>query len=215
MFQDIWYFINSQFFVAIITLAVGFTAWILYRKQNKDRKRDIANSILSEIQQAEKSVDRVRDYIRDTGNVEINIQIVRQNSWTSHKHLFSNDLDEDEWNEINNFYDNAELLNETLRRSNMIFEKNSDQIRSNMQEAVAAFSKAAASVYNEQNKEITVRDFNEKLDLFNKFYGDKSKIFTFSPVKYLNDANRILEDIRFISTSTAGEKLKRLSGKKR
>lgn len=215
MFRAIWNFVNSQFFIAMITLAVGFTAWILYHKQNKDQKRDLANSILSEIEQAEKSVDRVRNYIRDTGNVEINIQIVRQNSWTSHKHLFSNDLDEDEWNEINNFYDNAELLNETLKRSNMVFEKNSDQIRNNMQEAVAAFSKAAASLYNEENKEETVRNFNEGLNLFNKFYEDKNKEFTFSPVKYLNDANRILEDIRFISTSTAGEKLKKLSGKKK
>lgn len=212
--SSIWNFVNSQFFISIVTLAAGLTAWLVYIKQRNDKKRDIANSILSEIQYAEKAIDRVRNYIRDTDKSDINIQIIQQNSWVIHKHLFSSDFDEDEWNAINNFYSNALLLDDTLKQSNAVFESNAAQIRANMQRVVADLTEVTVINMTTDTLEQNLKNLNEKLSYFNNIYEDKKSDFTFTPVKYLNDANRILEDVKPISTSTAGDKLKRLAGKK-
>lgn len=213
--SSIWAFINSQFFVSLITLAVGSTAWILYVKQSDDRKRDIANSILSEIQHAEKAIERVKNYIRDTEKSDISIQIIQQNTWMSKKHLFSSNFDEDEWESINSFYSNAALLDDTLRQSNDVFEGNATQIRSNMQRVLADLVEVSVVNMSSENLEQTLKNLNEKLGYFSSIYEDKKGDFTFTPVKYLNDAKRILEDVKPISTSTAGDTLKKLAGKKK
>lgn len=212
--SSFWDFINSQFFVSLVTLGAGTTAWLIYKRQGNDQKRDIANSILSEIQYAEKAVDRVRNYIRDTEKADINMHIIQQNSWGTHKHLFSSDFDEDEWNAISNFYNCAILLDDTLKQSNAVFESNAAQIRTNMQRVVADLTEVTIVNIDSSNLEESLKNLNEKLELFDKIYDDKKNSFIFTPVKYLNDAKQILEDIQSISTSTAGDKLKRLAGKK-
>ena len=210
----IWNFLNSQFFVALVTLAAGTVAWLIYRKQRNDGKRDIANSILSEIQYAEKAVDRVRNYIRDTDKSDINVHIIQQNSWAIHRHLFSSDFDEDEWNAISSFYNNAVLLDDVLKQSNNVFESNAFQIRANMQRVLADLTEVTVVNMDASNLEDSLKSLNEKLGYFENIYEDKKGEFVFTPMKYLNDAKQILEDIAAISTSTAGDTLKKLAGKK-
>lgn len=212
--SNIWNFVNSQFFIALVTLIAGLTAWFVYQRQRNDKKRDIANSILSDIQYAEKAVDRVRNYIRDTDKSDVSVQIIQQNSWVTHKHLFSSDFDEDEWNAINNFYSNALLLDGTLKQSNAVFESNAAQIRANMQRVVADLTEITVINMTADNLEQSLKSLNEKLSYFNNIYEDKKNEFTFTPMKYLNDAKRILEDIKPISTSTAGDRLKKLARKR-
>lgn len=213
--SNLWNFLNSQFFVSVVTFGAGLVAWFIYKKQRDDKKRDIANSILSEIQHAEKAVERVRNYIRDTDKSDISIQILQQNSWMTKKHIFSSDFDEDEWESINTFYSSTLLLDETLKQSNAVFESNAAQIRANMQRVVADLIEVSVVSINSENLEQSLKNLNEKLGYFSSIYEDKKGEFTFTPVKYLNDANRILEDIKPLSTSTAGDTLKKLAGKKK
>ncbi len=213
--DSLWYFLNSQFFIALITLTAGLIAWFIYGKQRRDTKRDIANSILSETQYAEKSVERVRNYIRDTGQADINIKILQLNSWARHKHLFSSDFDEDEWGAINNFYANAVLLDDTLKQSNLVFESNAEHIRSNMQRAITDLLEVVAVNTKPETIEQDLKQLKDRAEFFATVYEDYKKDFTFTPVKYLEDTKRILEDIQSVSTSTAGETLKKLAGKKK
>lgn len=213
--DDLWKFLNSQFFIALVTLTAGLVAWFVYSRQRSDKKRDIANSILSEIQLAEKAIERVRNYVRDTQQADINIQILQLNSWSQHKHLFSSDFDEDEWSSINGFYANAALLDQTLRQSNAVFESNAEQIRSNMQRVIADLVELMVVQTNKETIEQDLRQLKERAELFSDLYEEKKKEFTFTPVKYLDDIKRTLEDISPLSTSTAGEKLKKLAGKKK
>lgn len=95
--------LNTPLFTTIATLAAGVVAYLVYIKQKQDKKRDIANAILSEIRSAEIAIDKVRDYVRDNEKVDINIKIVEYNSWTKYRYIFSNDLDGDQWREISIF----------------------------------------------------------------------------------------------------------------
>ncbi|MCA9346709.1 hypothetical protein KC960_04425, partial [Candidatus Saccharibacteria bacterium] len=194
--NSIWDFLNSQFFEALITFVVGLAAWYVYKKQRDDTKRDIANSVLSEIQSAERAIERVRDYIRDTEKTDISIRIIGVNSWTEYRHYFSNDLDEDEWAEINSFYNDAILLDEVLRQSNAVFESNAEQIRANMQRILADLTGNMALSTTAENLESSLKNLNDKATLFDQVYQEKMKDFTFTPVKYMNDAKKILEDLK-------------------
>lgn len=206
--------LNTPLFTTIVTLAAGVVAYLVYIKQKQDKKRDIANAILSEIRSAEIAIDKVRDYVRDNEKVDINIKIVEYNSWTKYRYIFSNDLDGDQWREISNFYSNAELLDEVIRQANSVFEGNADKIRSNMQRVLADM--VGMSVIN-SSKDTAIDDLtrlNEKLAMFDQIYDEKKNSFVYTPQKYLNDAKRLLEDLHTISTTSTGDRIKRLAGKK-
>lgn len=206
--------LNTPLFTTIATLAAGVVAYLVYIKQKQDKKRDIANAILSEIRSAEIAIDKVRDYVRDNEKVDINIKIVEYNSWTKYRYIFSNDLDGDQWREISNFYSNAELLDEVIRQANSVFEGNADKIRSNMQRVLADM--VGMSVIN-SSKDTAIDDLtrlNEKLAMFDQIYDEKKNSFVYTPQKYLNDAKRLLEDLHTISTTSTGDRIKRLAGKK-
>ena len=126
-------FINSNFFTSLITFIAGVVAFVVYFKQRNDRKRDVANALLSEIRSAERAIEKVRDYVRDTNKSDANIKVLDRISWAEYKYMFSGDLDEDQWKEISEFYSNAELLDDIIRQSNAVFEDNAEKIRSNMQ----------------------------------------------------------------------------------
>lgn len=50
-------FFNSSFFIALVTLATGLFAFRLYFQKNKDIKKDAANILLLEIQNAERQLE--------------------------------------------------------------------------------------------------------------------------------------------------------------
>ncbi len=99
-------FINSQFFSTLVTLAVGFSAFFIYRKQKDDKKRDAAKLILQEIRYAE---SQVRTY-RTTGGYSFAGKLLPTNNWNKNIHLFINDLKETEIDLISNFYSSAAYI---------------------------------------------------------------------------------------------------------
>lgn len=101
-----------------------------------------------------------------------------------------------------------------IRQANSVFEGNADKIRSNMQRVLADM--VGMSVIN-SSKDTAIDDLtrlNEKLAMFDQIYDEKKNSFVYTPQKYLNDAKRLLEDLHTISTTSTGDRIKRLAGKK-
>lgn len=207
-------FINSNFFTSLITFIAGVVAFIVYFKQRNDRKRDVANALLSEIRSAEQAIEKVRNYVRDTNKSDANIKVLDHNSWAEYKYMFSGDLDEDQWREISEFYSNAELLDDIIRQSNAVFEDNAEKIRSNMQRVLADLIELS-TVSNEDDDVVRVKLLNQRIDFFDRMYDLKKNDFTYTPVKYVNDAKRVLDDLHAISITSAGDRIKKLASRKR
>lgn len=207
-------FINSNFFTSLITFIAGVVALVVYFKQRNDRKRDVANALLSEIRSAERAIEKVRDYVRDTDKSDANIKVLDHNSWAEYKYMFSGDLDEDQWKEISEFYSNAELLDDIIRQSNAVFEDNAEKIRSNMQRVLADLIEMS-TVNNNGNSADNLELLDKRITLFEKAYDIKKNDFTYTPVKYVNDAKRVLDDLHAISTTSAGDRIKKLAARKR
>lgn len=205
--------LNAPLVTTIATVLAGIVALFVYWKQKRDKKRDIANALLAEIRSAEVAIERIKDYIRDNDKVDISIKVVEYNSWSKHRYIFSGDLDEDQWREISNFYSNAELLDDVIRQANAVFESNADKIRSNMQRVLADL--VEVTVINSSKDTIAdLKRLNEKLAVFDQIYDDKKGDFVYTPMKYINDAKRLLSDLHLISTTSTGDKIKRLASKK-
>ena len=207
-------FINSNFFTSLITFIAGVVAFVVYFKQRNDKKRDVANALLSEIRSAERAIEKVRDYVRDTDRSDANIKVLDHNSWAEYKYMFSGDLDEDQWKEISEFYSNAELLDDIIRQSNAVFEDNAEKIRSNMQRVLADLIELS-TVSNEDDDVVRVKLLNQRIDFFDRMYDLKKNDFTYTPIKYVNDTKRVLDDLHAVSITSAGDRIKKLAVRKR
>lgn len=106
-----------------ITLVVGGLAYLIYRLQRNDFKRDIAKSILQEIRWAE---DLINNY-KENGRYKFTQKIILTNSWASNMHLFVSDLTSDEIDKISDLYSTGEYLDQIINKiSDTKFNKNVD-----------------------------------------------------------------------------------------
>lgn len=100
-------FLNSNFFIALVTFCVGSFAIYLYVKQKRDYKRDAAKLILQEIRYAEQ---KIRKY-REVRKYKLYDRLLPTNSWNDNIHLFIKDLKEvQNLDLISDFYAKASYI---------------------------------------------------------------------------------------------------------
>ena len=104
-------FFNSNFFVALITLAVGGSAIFLYIEQKIDHKVKAARLILQEIRYAEQ---QIRNSGRGIRAYPLSSKLLPTNSWNDNIHLFTTDLKETEIDMISQFYSNARFIDSLI-----------------------------------------------------------------------------------------------------
>ncbi|MFA5777058.1 MAG: hypothetical protein WC906_01305 [Parcubacteria group bacterium] len=115
-------FLNSNFFIALITLSAGYVAYYIYKEQKKEYKADAAMLIVQEIRFAEGQIKKARE--RDHV-YPLSIRNLPTNSWHKNIHLFINDLAETELDTISKFYSSAEYLDIVIQK---ISDKKNDQV---------------------------------------------------------------------------------------
>ena len=105
------YFLNANLPSTLATILAAFVAFLVYRKQKSDNKRDAAKIILQEIRRAE---DIISDY-KQNGGYQFAKKIIATNSWSKNLHLFVGDLDNDELDRISNLYSTGEYLDALIK----------------------------------------------------------------------------------------------------
>lgn len=184
-------FLNSSLFNALITLIVGCTAFILYYKKINDNKQTIAKIIWLEVKATEERIDDIK---RNSLNNNTK-PILRNNSWLENQHYIISEFDSDEIKILTDFYNTAENI-ESLRQ----------QI---INSHIETMNSKAAAVQNELMSMIKQDvDLNE-IEKFSKNYNDIGHVFI--PNEPVRLAKIELENIRYITGSTAGSKLKNIS----
>jgi predicted DNA-binding protein YlxM (UPF0122 family) len=209
--DSIFHFFNSNFFQTLITLLVGFVALYIYNRQKNDQKRAAANSIYLEIQHIERSIPKVKEAARRGSLNNLDVSLLREDGWSKYNHLFSSDFDKDEWEVITDFYANARTLDEAIKLSNTSFNDDIAQIRVNKQRVLADITKGTVNQPIGDGEQV-VEQYNKKLEVFDKLYMSRQDDFAYTPVKYLNDAKKCLEELSNISITTIGTKFKKIIG---
>lgn len=212
-------FFDSNFFVALVTLSVGSAAYIIYRLQKRDAKREAANIILLEIQGAERKLQQIQKSLKkDPPTLPNDLRLMQTESWSRLNYLFIRDFDRDEWDSLTDFYNKCQLIDETIKYNNSSFWNDVEQIRSNKQRLLADYAGAAAkkltgTVDNVTKEDAeTVKAFDDITEKFDKVYMGKQGRFGYTPNKTTDDAKLYMDQINLrISQSNTGSKLKKLA----
>lgn len=187
--------LDSSFFIALITLLVGSFAIGLYITQKRDYKRDSASIILMEIRHAEQVIDRMK-----ASGIEISNAthiLLPTNNWAKYNYLFIKDLDRDELDLINNFYNQCSVIDNAL--SQMSISKQLEQKGSYIHNILVLIAKDAISKADFDNKK------NNFLELIQK------ETYVFRPNAPITTIIQGLNSLAGITTSTAGNKLKKIA----
>ncbi len=187
--------INSNLYTAIAAFLVGLFAIFLYIKQKEDQKRDVANLIIAEIRQAERLINQFK---KDGVTNSISYKLLPTNNWIKYNYLFIKDLDQDEIEQINNFYNHCFILDKAIDQISISHElENKSRAIHHFISLIAKESLGNEQVFN------TNRD--NFLGLIQK---DKFVFMPDAPTKAIAQA---LSNISFITTSTVGAKLKKIA----
>jgi len=215
-------FLNSPFFLAFVTFFVGFIAYLLYRTQKQDTKKDAANIIYLEISNAESVIKRAKEDL-EKDVLPANAlagQAMQTESWSKYKYLFVRDFDKVEWDSITNFYEKSIAYDEAVKHNASFFQRNEEQIRINLLHGLAILTeknKITISEIDKNKKE--AKKWDEFIKLTDNFQSlfmarvlDPKGTFFYSPVKPVNDAKLYLNNINLdISQSSVGAKLKKIA----
>jgi hypothetical protein len=179
-------FLNSQLFIALVTLFVGFSAIILYVKQKKDYKRQAASLILQEMRYAEQLIRNSSDDSR----YKLADKLLPTNSWNDNVHLFLHDLEETEIDLISRFYSKTAYLD-------VLITKISDFKNQPKQPQII--------IAPSQNQQMPIMQPQQQITL----------PIAVDPMQSTQIIIReISQSIEFVYNTPAGEKLKMLSRKK-
>lgn len=202
-------------FSALATILVGLYAFTLYKKQKDDVKKDAANILLLELQNAEKVLKLAQRSLEKTpADIPYDSIAMPTESWSKNKYLFVTDFDSNEWEAISNFYSACSLFDESVRTNASYFQKNEEQIRVNIQQRSSEIAKEYGELLvkakNTDEKTKLKAELRVKIEEATDLY--LSGVSEYRPVKPVNDAKLCIETIKLnISLPTAINRLKDLA----
>lgn len=199
---------------AVVTLIVGFVALLIYNTQKNDQKTDAANIILLEIKSAERLIKIVKENLKKDV-LPPDILTMQTESWSKYKYLFVRDFDRDEWDEITDFYNKCQSLDQAIIYNSSFFSKNEEQIRVNLLRILADYAKNKNDLLINGNNKSTKKKINQVDRLASMYYSTymtKPYQLLYNPNKPINDAKLYIDNLKInISQTTIGTKLKALA----
>jgi|GEM_PF-364424 len=214
-------FLASPLFNPLITILVGSIALILYKKAKNDFKKDAANILLLEIENAERLLKQVIVSINQefTPTLPEFVYLMKTESWSKYRYLFVRDFSWNEWNVITDFYNRCQLYDAAVNYNKSFFQKNEEQIRINLHKILAKYTEKYTDkivcTKNIKVKEELQKEYLEIRQQFIDRYMEKTTIYLYSPQKPVTDAKEILSGMsKDISLGTIGIKLKTIAEKK-
>lgn len=212
-------FLDSNFFIGLVTIAVGTAAFRIYRRQQHDSKRDAANVILLEIEGAEQQLQTIIGR-QSPGSLVENVYLMKNHSWDKYRYIFVRDFDRNEWDKITDFYNKCLQYDTSVEYDSNQFASNVDKAQSHILGILANYAsdyvkQVETNVAKEQDyKELYLK----RKSAFLRSYGveENSEGFAppyfYGPRKPVNEAQSILETIETnLSLTSVGIKLKRMA----
>ena len=193
-------FFYSNLFQTITILVVGLFVFIIYRANIKEERDRAATILIMEIRGIEEALKKLREVLSNM-NIYSSAPIIKENSWEKYKFLFIKYLDQDEYGLISEFYSTACRIEE--ERSILI-----KQIIMSFETKCRALHESFVDIA-EQKYDIGKEEF---LDITEKI---TEKVCMNTPGYQSNTPrelmNSLLQNIKYITTSTAGSKIKKFA----
>ena len=196
----------------VIIGLIGLTVLYIYRKQKADEKKDAANIILLEIQNAEKLLKQSKNQLYKPIPELLNTLVMEQESWNRYKYLFVADLDKIQWSAITDFYSSCKKFDEAVRLNNSFFEKNEIQIRVQLtQQRAECIKEYLPKIKNVSGskKESIFAEMDKNIKLFFDTYLSHGLLY--NPQRPIDDAKDAIVSLDMdLSLSSVGKKLEEI-----
>ncbi len=222
-FLDILFsFLDSNFFIGIVTLLVGLVAFRIYKKQKLDAKRDAANVILLEIQSAEQQLQIVN---QNPDTLSETLLLMKNSSWDKYRYLFVRDFDRNEWDKVSDFYNKCILYDRSALSYSSTWADNVKSAQSEVLRVLAEFAKdyttLSESVKDPEDLSKLRAEFEQRKGYFISAYGVVQNTDNYEPPYFYNPQRPVLEAKAILNTietnisiTSIGNKLKSMAGEK-
>jgi hypothetical protein len=199
---------------------VGLVAFILYQKQKNDERKVAATIILLEIQYAEDHLGTAKESIIKDNLIKEDIFLLPTSSWDKYKYLFVGDFNDKSLADISLFFEKCKAYDKVVSYNNSFFEKNEEQIRTNLHAALADYTKSymleLTTAKTQKQIDAAHDDYKKLIDgyaaQFMEEVTSSTSQYFYRPVKPLNDAKVIVNTLRTdISSSNMGTTLRNIS----
>jgi len=195
MLNVIWVFAETHL-DAVATFVVGFFAIYLYWKQKQDKKKNAASLILQEIRYAEQNMRIARDR---SWVYSLSLALLPTNSWHENIHLFVNDLDGPELDQISRFYIQAHYIDSLVATISGL---KADLVQTQVKRSISPPSSSQPKVHQQQAQS----------------QSQPEQVTVTEEVKIDYHAESILkvvsEKVEFIYNTPAIDKIRKIAGKK-
>lgn len=215
IFSFLFYRFLPSLLNPFVTFAVGISAFIIYIFQKDDFKQDAANIILIEIRNAERMIDKLITWVNaqhDPSDIS-DTTLLPTNNWPKYTYLFVKDLDIDDIELVNSFYEKCFIVDKSLSRLNIAnqLDQKANHIHSIVSQIAYETSKLIPTSIPIKIEEVENmrNDFNFKKEKFLKII--EADGYRFSPGKPTVDVVNTLKTIQKITTSSVGDKLKKIA----
>jgi hypothetical protein len=214
----LWTFLNSPLFVALLGATGAITAYVIYIRKIRSNKKDAANILLLEIQNAKRQFSIAKKQIKDAGDDETKMLaedtfLMPNHSWNKYKYIFVRNFDRDEWDALSLFYDKCLLFDEAIIHNNRAFPQNAEQLRAAMNQATTSIlMKYAIDNPDEEagseKEQIAIINAQKAHDLIQS---QAASLYSYAPRKPVIDAQTQLNELSDINLSSIVTKLKKIA----
>jgi hypothetical protein len=185
------YTINiTDMFSGIATLVTGLIALLVYRLGKRDEQVKMARIVLSEIRNAEQQILK----IKEDGFLSDFTSVLPINTWRDSNHLFVKIFDRDEFEIINQFYTAATLSEAEITKLKQFLPIAMKSKAEAIQQKLIDFACKGKNEYDVLKEEF--------LEIVHK------EEYWFTPHSPKEKLLHFISNIQFVTTTTAGKKLK-------
>lgn len=193
------HFYNDPWFQTLVIFIVGLFAFISYRIQIINKYRNIASMLTNEICEIENSIKN----LKSINNYYYSTPIFYTDTWNKYKYMFVKYLGQEDYTLINAFYINAKQI-----EAERLFIKN----------IIEVTLTEKAKIFQRLNKELILKN----LDDLDKYVPDVNAAFKilsppgpeFSSSFSYEYINKLMLEIRMVTSTMAFQKLEKASNKK-
>jgi hypothetical protein len=212
-----WDFLNSPLFVALLGTVGAITAYVIYLRKIRSYKKDAANILLLEIQNAKRQLavadKQFKDAVEDeTKMLAEDTFLMPNESWNKYKYLFVGNFDRDEWDGLSTFYNKCALFDGAVLHNNKAFPENAAQVRNSIKQAVTTIliEYAVKNPNARSGSQAEKQAIKSAIKAHDLILSQAGLLLSYSPRKPILDAKGQLTAIKELNLDVVTIKLKKI-----
>jgi hypothetical protein len=194
---------------AFATVLTAIVAIALYFKSKRDEIENAGRIIVLEIRESE----RILKSLIEIKKSEINypddiIKVVAFKGWIKYSHLFIKKMNNDEYDQISEYYRKCELLEKYLEKNHNFFWITTEE-RARQKESIGAALSLRKNASEFPLVDYKDPKFRAEVEKFSQYYFENTSLY--SPVGIKTQIDKILDSVPMITLTPTWNKLKSIA----